>query len=585
MFRHEYRAATRSHRPFLFRSFVGVVLGAVTLLVGLLVFKLNPRRDLSAQDRIVAFGIAVLIASICVELLVLLFSIPAFAGGAVAEERQKNTLPLLLLTRLTPLEIVLTKAAARWMTVIPPVLIGLPILLVSGWLAGRTDESVLAVLGLLSGAGFMTTLAILSSAQRDQVGTARAQAMAWNFGWLIVPPAVAAAPITGVGLLGELWSLLKSVCSLAAPSSPLSLVTDRAWYYRTGVFGLEGRIAEMVLLQSLFGLVLLWLASAYLKARDTNPNWTDPTRGYRPPCGDDPVYWREYELPTRRGGSSRIVLLLRTLGILIRAILINILSTVGVLLVLALPIGLLVATGHYGFGAFRELWQHGYGPTGPFDQRTRFNMVLRVSTGMLALLPAMNLISIVSGRITADKDKRSWDALLTTPLQGEEILRSKARAAIQGLRQPAKILVVLGALGLVCGVVTPLGVALTAIDLVLAVWAGVALGLYLGIRPGETAVTASRASWITLAFFALHASLLYSALASPRELAAAASWDARLRWGVVLAGLAVPISTGAVAWGVTMRTFERFDEWVGRPIAGGVDPDGPDPTILLPAAK
>jgi hypothetical protein len=573
MFRYEYRATTRHRRPFLFRSFVAVLLGLATLLIGFVVLKMNPRVNLSAEDRSRTFGLGVFITSICLEMTVLLFSIPTFVGGAVAEERQKNTLPLLMLTRLRPLAIVLTKAVARWLSVINLVLVGMPIILVSGWLAGLAAESVLAVLGLISSAGFMSALAILSSAQRDQVGTARAQAMLWNFGWVLVPPLLAVVPITANNLWGELLGLLKFACILIAPTSPVSLLTDRAWYYRTGALSLEGRIAEMVGLQALFGLGALWLASGHLKARETNPNWTDPTRGYRPPCGDDPVYWREYELPRRRRGSD-IARAIRTVWILIRAILINVLSLVVVLLSLAMLIGLLGATAYYGFGAFRELWQHGYGPSGRFDDRTKFNLVVRAATGLLALLPALSLITTVAGRITAEKDKKSWDALLMTPLDGEEILRSKARAAMQSIWHPAKPLLVLWALGLASGVVTPLGVAVTAIDLGLAVWASIALGLYLGIRPGETAVAVSRASWMSLAFFALQTPLLYGALASPRELAWVASWDAHLGWGLVLAGLTVPILTGAVAWGLTRRTFERFDEWVGRPIAGGVDRRG-----------
>jgi hypothetical protein len=75
---------------------------------------------------------------------------------------------------------------------------------------------------------------------------------------------------------------------------------------------------------------------------------------------------------------------------------------------------------------------------------------------------------------------------------------------------------------------------------------------------------------VSLTYFALHTPFLFFALASPRELSIyAATIGTRLWWGLVLAGLAVPVVTGLVARRLTRRTFGRFDEWVGRPIAGG----------------
>lgn len=109
MFRHECRATTRGRRSFLFRTFVAALLGIVTPLVGLAVSEVHTPKALSARDRTRTLGGGVFFASTGVELVVLTFSVPAFIGGAIAKERQKETLPLLLLSRLTPLEIVLIK--------------------------------------------------------------------------------------------------------------------------------------------------------------------------------------------------------------------------------------------------------------------------------------------------------------------------------------------------------------------------------------------------------------------------------------------------------------------------------------------
>ena len=270
-------------------------------------------------------------------------------------------------------------------------------------------------------------------------------------------------------------------------------------------------------------------------------------------------------MPTRRGGGSRIALLTRTLLVLIRAVFINLMAMLGILIALAAPIGLIAATGHYGLAAFQEFWEHGRGD--PYEARTKFNWLMKIATFILAFLPAMNLTSLVSGRITAEKDKKTWDGLLLTPMDGAEIIRSKRRSALQGLRPLVVPLLVVWGLGLACGVLTPLGVAVAALDLALVSWAGIALGLSLGLRPGETSVAATRATWMTLTLFAAHGLFLYGTLASPRELA---RWDHRLWWTLVLAGPMVPILTGLLAWRLTSRLSVRFDEWVGRPIAGGV---------------
>jgi hypothetical protein len=89
---------------------------------------------------------------------------------------------------------------------------------------------------------------------------------------------------------------------------------------------------------------------------------------------------------------------------------------------------------------------------------------------MIALLPTMIQTSVVGTRITAARNKKTWDTFLTTPVSGREILWSKSRVGLTSLKTGWPLLVI-WALGLACGVVTPLGVPVTALDLVLLTWA------------------------------------------------------------------------------------------------------------------
>jgi hypothetical protein len=564
MFRYEYHATTRKRRPFVFRALIAFVLGVATLFVGFLVLTANPRS--LTQDQLILFGRSMFVTTFCLEMLFLVIFVPGFVGGSIADERSRDTLPLLLLTRLTRIEIVLTKATARWLSAVNLILTGLPVLIVSAWSVGLEREMLLAIVVLLSSSAFMATLSILASAVREPAGTARGQAFGWIIAWLIGPPALSIIPVRSGNLWGLVLTELKSLCAFLAPSSPLSLLTDHGWYRGTGALNLEMRVALMVGLQILLGLLALVGAASRLQARETNPNWLDPTRGYRPPCGDDPIYWREYELPTRRGGGSVVALRIRYVVILIKAVLINTLTLVAMILALAVPLGLLFATIYYGFGAFEELRQYGYGPAGPLVERSRFNLLVRAATGLLGLFPSMFQTTLVGTRIVLERDKKTWDTFLTTPLSGREILLSKTRVAIDALKTSWPLLIVWG-LGLAFGVVTPLGVLFVAADLVLLTWAFLALTLYWNLRPGPTSVAASRSSSSGLILFFVHFALLAALLASPWEFAAFGASAARTSWAILLTGLTIMIVTGALAWVVTRRTFDRFDEWAGRPIS------------------
>jgi hypothetical protein len=544
--------------------FLVVLFVAMMTFTGMVVFQ-SATWGYTASERLHLFGCIVFVYTFGLEVLLLSFFIPNVVAAAVAEERERDTLPLLLLTRLRPIEIVVTKTTGRWLAAIGPSLAGLPVLVVAGVIAGLERELVLALIVVLSTSVLAATLAIWASAVATQTASAKGAAAAWVFGWLFGPPMVSFVPVRGSSLWGGLISELKVLCALIAPSSPLSLLTDRGWFFQPGFAGLTEQVALMVGLQSLFGLIALLFAASRLKARETNPNWTDPTRGYRPPCGDDPIYWREYELPARRGGASAVTLRLRYLMILIRAMWMTALAMLVTLIALAIPVALVAATTYYGVPAFRELAQYGYGLSGPFVERQRFNWVVRAATAVLGLFPSLTLAAVVQARITSEHAKQTWEPLLMTPLSGAEILRSKARVMLDIFLQLARALPIVWVLGLVCGVVSPLGILAAAASLALVLWANLAHGLSLGIRPGPPSVAANRASLGTLLSFILYAPFVTALLASPRELAVFATWDVRIRWGLVLLGVVVLVATGAFAWKLTRQMLRRFDEWVGRP--------------------
>ena len=180
-------------------------------------------------------------------------------------------------------------------------------------------------------------------------------------------------PVATGSLWGDLLAELKRALHARGAFEP-AVARHRSRLVLPGrrAIRLEGRVARMIGLQALFGLLAVALAAGRLKAREKNPNWLDPTRGHRPRCGDDPIYWREYELPIRRGAGPLLAIRLRYVWILIRAILMNLLALLGALLAVAVPIGCWSRRCTIGFAAFQELWRHGYGVNGPFDAACTF---------------------------------------------------------------------------------------------------------------------------------------------------------------------------------------------------------------------
>ena len=111
----------------------------------------------------------------------------------------------------------------------------------------------------------------------------------------------------------------------------------------------------MLVLQSDVIVLALGGAVACLRLREPHPNWWDPHRGYRPPVGDDPIFWREYVLPMRGSRLPVTVMLARRLLVLLRLVLVLAIQLILVALAVAVPIGLFLGAGWFGYLALREI--------------------------------------------------------------------------------------------------------------------------------------------------------------------------------------------------------------------------------------
>jgi hypothetical protein len=315
------------------------------------------------------------------------------------------------------------------------------------------------------------------------------------------------------------------------------------------------------------GLVAAALAGAVggLRLREPHPTEFDPHRGYRPPVGDDPIYWREFELPRRGRRVLPVVVLVRRLLILLRILVLVALQVVALAIAAAMLIGTMIAGGWFGVLAFRETWGLDAPPAGPVSARDAFNGYIRLMSFMMGVLPMM-VSTNVAGRIAYERDKKTWEPLLMTPMTGAEILASKRRVMAISLRATGRGLVVLWLVGIVCGALHPAGAVLAALGYVTGVRLGLTLGLRAAIRPGATtrSINASTNVW-SLALMVVGGCTIVAPLCSPRDLGRLRDLGAPLPWLGAAVLLALAIAMAAWERSVTRRCTERFDEWVGRP--------------------
>jgi hypothetical protein len=568
IFRREMRDGTGRRVPFGMRIALATFLGVLAVVPALIVFRVSASYGIRQSfDTLRDYWHIVFAFIVGSEIACTVLWTPGAVSASIAQEREKDTLPILLLTRLTRFELVATKLAGRLM---PPFMVmsgGLPLLLFSAWCAGVSGLLVCEIVVVSATSVVVAgSLAILASARRQRSVTARQEAVGWTGLWLFGFPFLSIVPARG----GALWSALlieiRRLSSWVALSSPLSILTDRSWLVHASSSALSDRLLLMVVLQLVLIVLAVWGAVASLRLREPHPNTWDAHGGFRPPVSDDPIFWREYVLPWRGSRLPAVVLHMRYMWITIRAIVVMLLQLVIYTLSIAVPMAMLISVGWFGALAFEELWRHASFSGGVYQARDRFNLCIRAVTAMLGVFPLMSLPSFVTARFTTERDAKTWESLLMTSLTGPEIISAKTRVAGKSFWNAYRWLVPLWVIGVACGSVHPVGALVAAAGSPLLAEAGLALGTWAGIRPGSTTRAATSASsfW-SLGLMIVGGLIVIAPLCSVREFAIFSSWDGRLRWPIVVLVPGALVSVGLYARSLSRRCAENFDVWVGRP--------------------
>ncbi len=360
-----------------------------------------------------------------VQLSLVVLLTPAYVAGAIAEEKDRKTLEFMLATDLNNREIVLSKLLSRLANLTLLLLTGLPILSILQFLGGVDANLMLAGFAATG----LTTLGIASvgilfstlfQKPRDSIGLTYLFIVAFlsltTFGKSLT---WGGAPFMGDPIIffleGTLtWTEASDFINVGNPIAVIgevAMAIDRA----TLAADLPGLLTNYAIFHLTLSAICVGWSIARLRSIALSQTVGGATKKvsiwerYRPPIGDLPMFWKELHIE----GKMKL----------------NWLAW-GVVLVLVL---LTIGTGLFIIGAFiwDSLFQRGLQWR---NLSEAMNVWFRVAGTGVACLMLLIVAVRASTSIASERERDTFDALLTTPMSAETILWAKLVGALTSLR-------------------------------------------------------------------------------------------------------------------------------------------------------
>jgi ABC-type transport system involved in multi-copper enzyme maturation permease subunit len=403
---------------------------------------------------------------------------PILFAGSVADESQRKTLPLLLASRLGSGEILLGKLSARMLHVLTFLVLGLPVVSLLGLFGGVDPLLVaMAAVGMFSTAFFLASVSLLISVHARNPREAMTGALMVTLAWLIAPYVIHHVPASRPWIL---W--VKTVSEWVYSTLPLIDLARMAWLARGGPLILTRPFATMVGMQLVTGLAFFGLAAYRLRpayrARQDAPRRR--SRLFRPrafpPCGDDPMLWKECHGGDRDGATRLLIVL----GLAFGAVVLLLYN---------------VSFRELYRNALEELYEFGY-DVGPLADRGQYRLYLGNLLAMFAdtlSVPFLLVVAVASASgIAGERERGTWTSLVATPLGRWEILRAKMLGAIRAGGPLGLLAVLPWMLGLALGATHPLGFLAAVVGLAAFAWFVAALGTAFSLRSKTTSRAVGR---------------------------------------------------------------------------------------------
>lgn len=315
VFNRELATAPRSWRLYLSRAiYVGSLFGLVCT-AWLILFGSQPMRSLGDLAR---FGAAIFALLAPVQLAMAIGFSALLTAAAVAQEKDRRTLDLLLMTRMTNSELVVGKLLASMLTVLVLIAAGVPLFLLLAMLGGVSHAQIARVFGVtLAGALAAGSLGSTIALWREKTFQSLAMTALALMVWLIAGEGIAAiggAESSAAGMLGASstdWAIavspLRAIFAAAAPRTSFTpMFADAPWLGAPSDFF---TIAAAALALGLNVLAIL-LVRVWNPTREARPQTADESHdapladadaprdihaapGRTKEVWDNPILWRE----------------------------------------------------------------------------------------------------------------------------------------------------------------------------------------------------------------------------------------------------------------------------------------------------
>ena len=455
-----------------------------------------------AEETFVEFSRAQGLALICL--------IPALVAGVIADEHQRKTLHYLLASQLSSLEIVIGKLGARMVHVGTFVALGVPVVCLLALYGGLNPENVYYVyFGTLTLVLFLSGVSILISIMARRPRDAILAAYTFLALWLVIPLWLAPTadfmswPLEWVGPLNRYVLLSNPIALWGHATRQFYVMTPRG--LRPIAFGgnFVSEFYWMIGIQTVLGLGFILLAVLMLRPlRGSSWPGGQPSTGWysrlinrmgavgrlrataavtrnqlltaprnRPPCSDNPMFWKEQHTSLGGGlswlGSRPVVLFF---GVLLGCFLLDV----------AYPVimSALGSVGHRGSTA-------------------DVSLAVRGVTVGLTVLGMLAVSASAAVGITSEREQDTWISLATTLLDPDEIIQAKQFGAVWSARRVAVAILIVWGTGLLLGAIHPLGVLACSLLIAAVAWLVAAIG----VMTSAFAKNSTRALVATFALF------------------------------------------------------------------------------------
>lgn len=388
---------------------------------------------------------------------------PAMLAGALSGERVRGVLAMLLASEVSTREIIEARLIGRLSVVSAFLLTSAPGLMLlgslNGWGLGQLIVALLLPVAVAAGGGGLAVGASsLARRGRDSL-----------LGVFLVELVALIAPV-----FSNLW-LPPAVRAWIAPFNPFLVITPLVETPYDAQPALRA-----IGLWCLLGLCGAWWAAwrmrpNYLRDADAAPSRRTSRRELVrvPPVSDRPLVWKELYIEQLRS-TQRIA---RALGILVVAAVL--LTSAG-----------LAATWMYATA------------TKVGDLATWASAQMSVWIGMTALplgwLLQWSLGLRAAVSIASERERSTWDALLTSPLEGREIVSAKFYGNLYALRAYLAMVFISWTLAVVCGAMAPMEYASLVANTLGAGAYMVAIGLWASLANSSAtvAMTLTLVGWL-----------------------------------------------------------------------------------------